>query len=332
MYGLTPNPARATTASLQLTPIMRLEADLISVKRIPAGHPVSYGGTWVAPRDTYIGIMPLGYADGIDRHASGKIWVAANGQKYPQVGRICMDQFMVDLGNTPDGQPPLKPGETVRLWGDGSQGEPTADDWAGAADTINYTIVTALNSRGAANLYLGGSVPFTIRVNSPDSTRAVGELLAKQLRRGDLVMLSGGLGAGKTTFTQGIGAGLQVKGRISSPTFIVARVHPSLMGGADLIHADAYRIKDLTDLETLDLDSTLDEAITVIEWGEGKTEQLSGSRLEITINRQQGGSATSDNGVIDLAEMDDGKRDITIRSVGERWQETDWEQVFYQFI
>ena len=147
MYGLTPNPTRATTASLQLTPIMRIEADLISVKKIPAGHPVSYGGTWVAPRDTYIGIVPLGYADGIDRHASGKIWVGANGQKYPQVGRICMDQFMVDLGNTPDGQPPLKPGDTVRLWGDGSQGEPTADDWAEAADTINYTIVTALNSR-----------------------------------------------------------------------------------------------------------------------------------------------------------------------------------------
>lgn len=147
MYGLTPNPTRATTSRLQLTPIMRVEADLISVKKLPAGHPVSYGGTWVAPRDTYIGIVPLGYADGIDRHASGKIWVGANGQKYPQVGRICMDQFMVDLGNTPDGQPPLKPGDTVRLWGDGSQGEPTADDWAEAADTINYTIVTALNSR-----------------------------------------------------------------------------------------------------------------------------------------------------------------------------------------
>lgn len=147
MYGLTPNPARAATASLQLTPIMRLEADLISVKKLPAGHPVSYGGTWLAPHDTYIGIVPLGYADGIDRHASGKIWVGANGQKYPQVGRICMDQFMVDLGNTPDGQPPLKPGDTVRLWGDGSQGEPTADDWAEAADTISYTIVTALNSR-----------------------------------------------------------------------------------------------------------------------------------------------------------------------------------------
>ena len=147
MYGLTPNPARATTASLSLTPIMRVEADLISVKKLPAGHPVSYGGTWVAPRDTYIGIVPLGYADGIDRHASGKIWVAANGQKYPQVGRICMDQFMVDLGCGEDGKPPLAPGATVRVWGDGSQGEPTADDWAKAAETINYTIVTDLNPR-----------------------------------------------------------------------------------------------------------------------------------------------------------------------------------------
>ena len=147
MYGLTPNPERATTASLQLTPIMRLEADLISVKKLPAGHPVSYGGTWVAPQDTYIGIVPLGYADGIDRHASGKIWVAANGQKYPQVGRICMDQFMVDLGSGEEDKPPLLPGATVRVWGDGSQGEPTADDWAKAAETINYTIVTGLNPR-----------------------------------------------------------------------------------------------------------------------------------------------------------------------------------------
>lgn len=147
MYGLTPNPARATTASLQLTPIMRVEADLISVKKLPAGHPVSYGGTWVAPRDTYIGIVPLGYADGIDRHASGKIWVGANGQKYPQVGRICMDQFMVDLGSDDGGKAPLAPGATVRVWGDGSQGEPTADDWAKAAETINYTIVTGLNPR-----------------------------------------------------------------------------------------------------------------------------------------------------------------------------------------
>lgn len=172
---------------------------------------------------------------------------------------------------------------------------------------------------------------FTITVNSSEQTRAAGELLAKHLRRGDLVMLSGGLGAGKTTFTQGIGSGLQVKGRVSSPTFIVARVHPSLAGGPDLIHADAYRIKDLTDLETLDLDSTLDQAITVIEWGEGKTEQLSADRLEIEIHREQGGIATSSDGVVDLEEMDDGKRTITIRPLGKRWEGTDWEQIFSAF-
>lgn len=172
---------------------------------------------------------------------------------------------------------------------------------------------------------------FTITVNSSEQTRAAGELLAKHLRCGDLVMLSGGLGAGKTTFTQGIGSGLQVKGRVSSPTFIVARVHPSLAGGPDLIHADAYRIKDLTDLETLDLDSTLEEAITVIEWGEGKTEQLSADRLEIEIHREHGGIATSSDGVVDLAEMDDGKRTITIRPLGKRWEGTDWEQVFSAF-
>ena len=172
---------------------------------------------------------------------------------------------------------------------------------------------------------------FTITVNSSEQTRAAGELLAKHLRRGDLVMLSGGLGAGKTTFTQGIGSGLQVKGRVSSPTFIVARVHPSLAGGPDLIHADAYRIKDLTDLETLDLDSTLEEAITVIEWGEGKTEQLSADRLEIEIHREHGGIATSSDGVVDLTEMDDGKRTITIRPLGKRWEGTDWEQVFSAF-
>ena len=174
-------------------------------------------------------------------------------------------------------------------------------------------------------------MPTTITVNSADQTRAVGQALATQLRAGDLVMLSGGLGAGKTTLTQGIGAGLQVKGRVSSPTFIVARVHPSLVGGADLIHADAYRIKDLTDLETLDLDSTLEQAITVIEWGEGKTEQLSADRLEIEIHREEGGVATSSNGVVDLADMDDGKRTITIRPRGKRWEETDWKPVFSAF-
>ena len=131
---------------------------------------------------------------------------------------------------------------------------------------------------------------FQVSTSDADQTRALGEDLGRILAAGDLVMLSGGLGAGKTTLTQGIGIGMGVRGRVASPTFIVARVHPSLSGGPDLIHADAYRIKDLSDLETLDLDSSLDEAVTVVEWGEGKTEA-----------------------------MDDGTRLIVLRAHGHRW-------------
>ncbi len=94
---------------------------------------------------------------------------------------------------------------------------------------------------------------YAVETNDADQTRALGEDLGRVLAAGDLVMLSGGLGAGKTTLTQGIGVGMGVRGRVASPTFIVARVHPNLGGGPDLIHADAYRITDLNDLETLDL-------------------------------------------------------------------------------
>ena len=132
-------------------------------------------------------------------------------------------------------------------------------------------------------------------------------------------MLSGGLGAGKTTLTQGIGVGMGVRGRVASPTFIVARVHPSLSGGPDLIHADAYRITDLNDLETLDLDSSLDEAVTVVEWGEGKTEAMSDERLSIEVRRASGGEAAHDGDVIDLEHMDDGRRHIVLRAHGHRW-------------
>lgn len=129
---------------------------------------------------------------------------------------------------------------------------------------------------------------YSYRVSDAEQTRELGEQLAHHLRAGDLIMLRGGLGAGKTTFTQGIGRGLQVRGTVASPTFIVARVHPSLVGGPDLIHADAYRIRDLDDLETLDLDSTIDQAVTVVEWGEGKTEAMSDARLEIEVRRASG--------------------------------------------
>ena len=160
---------------------------------------------------------------------------------------------------------------------------------------------------------------FQVSTSDSDQTRSLGEDLGRILAAGDLVMLSGGLGAGKTTLTQGIGVGMGVRGRVASPTFIVARVHPSLSGGPDLIHADAYRIKDLSDLETLDLDSSLDEAVTVVEWGEGKTEAMSDERLSIEVRRASGGQAETDGDIIDLEHMDDGTRLIVLRAHGHRW-------------
>ena len=160
---------------------------------------------------------------------------------------------------------------------------------------------------------------FQVSTSDADQTRSLGEDLGRILAAGDLVMLSGGLGAGKTTLTQGIGIGMGVRGRVASPTFIVARVHPSLSGGPDLIHADAYRIKDLSDLETLDLDSSLDEAVTVVEWGEGKTEAMSNERLSIEVRRASGGQAETDGDIIDLEHMDDGTRLIVLRAHGHRW-------------
>ena len=160
---------------------------------------------------------------------------------------------------------------------------------------------------------------FQVSTSDADQTRSLGEDLGRILAAGDLVMLSGGLGAGKTTLTQGIGVGMGVRGRVASPTFIVARVHPSLSGGPDLIHADAYRIKDLSALETLDLDSSLDEAVTGVEWGEGKTEAMSDERLSIEVRRASGGQAETDGDIIDLEHMDDGTRLIVLRANGHRW-------------
>lgn len=156
--------------------------------------------------------------------------------------------------------------------------------------------------------------------NTPEQTRALGCALGELLAAGDLVMLSGDLGAGKTTFTQGVAEGLGVRGGVASPTYIVARVHPSLRGGPDLIHVDAYRITGVEDLETLDLDSTIEEAVTVVEWGQGKTEVMSDNRLEVQVNRATGGSARqATQGQIDLTDMDDGRRSFTFLPYGSRW-------------
>jgi tRNA threonylcarbamoyladenosine biosynthesis protein TsaE len=140
---------------------------------------------------------------------------------------------------------------------------------------------------------------------------SLGERLAGLLAAGDLVVLSGPLGAGKTTLTQGIGAGLQVRGRVTSPTFVIARVHPSLAGGPDLVHADAYRLGSRAEVDDLDLDADLATSVTVVEWGEGLVEGLADSFLSVRIEAQLS-SAGSD------AE-DDRTRMVRLTGWGERW-------------
>jgi tRNA threonylcarbamoyladenosine biosynthesis protein TsaE len=117
-----------------------------------------------------------------------------------------------------------------------------------------------------------------------EATRAWGARLATLLRAGDLVVLTGGLGAGKTTLTQGIGEGLGVRGPVTSPTFVIARVHPSLVEGPPLVHVDAYRLGGFAELDDLDLDASLEESVTVVEWGHGLAEDLSDDRLEVVLD------------------------------------------------
>jgi tRNA threonylcarbamoyladenosine biosynthesis protein TsaE len=143
-------------------------------------------------------------------------------------------------------------------------------------------------------------------VPTADDMRAYGTRLAALLRPGDLLVLSGPLGAGKTTLVQGIAEGLKVRGPITSPTFVIAWVHPSLRDGPPLVHADAYRLGGDLEVDDLDLDASLEESVTVVEWGEGLVEGLSDERLEIHIDRETG----------------DDSRTVTLRGVGARWADT----------
>jgi len=151
-----------------------------------------------------------------------------------------------------------------------------------------------------------------LEIADPEQMQELGRRLAEQLRAGDLLVLTGELGAGKTTFTQGLGAGLGVRGGITSPTFVIARVHPSEVGGPELVHVDAYRLGGLDELDDLDLDTELDDAVTVVEWGEGLAEGLSDSRLEIRIVR----ALTVDELT---GELD--PRRVEITPVGPRWHD-----------
>jgi tRNA threonylcarbamoyladenosine biosynthesis protein TsaE len=129
-----------------------------------------------------------------------------------------------------------------------------------------------------------GFLPAELRIATDGDMRDLGRRLAALLRAGDLVILAGPLGAGKTTLVQGIGAGLGVRGPVTSPTFVIARVHPPLAGdGPALVHADAYRLGSFGEVDDLDLDTDAGSAVTVVEWGTGLAEPLAEDRLEISI-------------------------------------------------
>ena len=132
-----------------------------------------------------------------------------------------------------------------------------------------------------------------VTVETAAGMHALGRRLAGLLRAGDLVILSGSLGAGKTTLVQGIGEGLGVRGPVTSPTFVIARVHPSVTGGPHLVHADAYRLASPAEVDDLDLDEAMDSSVTVVEWGGGLAEDLAEDRLEVTIT-PAGGVAAPD--------------------------------------
>jgi alanine racemase len=139
-YGLP--PAATMQVDLPLRPVMTLRGRLAAVKQVPAGSGVSYDWTYTTERDTTLGLVPLGYGEGIPRHASGRLVAAHDGRRIPLVGIVAMDQVVVDLGDAPATR-----GDIVTLFGPGDDGEPTAEDWAAAADTIGYEVVTRIGGR-----------------------------------------------------------------------------------------------------------------------------------------------------------------------------------------
>ena len=154
----------------------------------------------------------------------------------------------------------------------------------------------------------------SVQTETAKKTQAVAKALAEHLNAGDVLVLDGALGAGKTTFTQGLGEALNVRGPVASPTFVIAREHPNLGDGPDLVHVDAYRLDGEFDIDDLDLDADIDHAITVVEWGRDRVEQLSDSHLLIELIRHEGAGAETD-------EDGNEERHIRFTGTGPRWTE-----------
>jgi len=152
-----------------------------------------------------------------------------------------------------------------------------------------------------------------LTINTPDDMGALGARIAAQLQAGDLIALNGELGAGKTTFTRGLGEALGVRGAVTSPTFVLARTHPRLDGAAPLVHVDAYRLSSPVELDDLDID--FERSIVVVEWAAGMLDGITETWLELQIERPSGGEPDADE-----AEP----RTVTVTGHGQRWADLSW--------
>ena len=167
-----------------------------------------------------------------------------------------------------------------------------------------------------------------VLVPTAEAMTDLGRALSAGLRPGDLVVLSGDLGAGKTTLTRGIGEGLGVRGAVTSPTFVIARVHPAPPGRPPLVHVDAYRLGSLAELDDLDLDAGQEDSVTVVEWGLGLAEDLADARLELDLIRPKARPAAASDVVSDGSDGSDGSdvgdeaRTVAWRAFGARWADT----------
>lgn len=332
IYGVDPVEPKAGAT---FRPAMTFRARVITTRVVAAGEAVSYGHTWRAEVDTRTAVVAVGYADGIPRSASGRFEVSINGRRYPQIGRVCMDQVVVSLGPVSENptESPVRPGDWAIIFG---QDGPSVDEFAAAAGTIAYEILTLPRGPRVKRRFLQfdattHSQPHNAAVTpapaaldlsqdsgsavAPDADamrdlgRQVGEQLLNQETAGGaagtVVVLTGPLGAGKTTLTQGIAQGLGVRGRVQSPTFTIVRTHKGTEGRPGMLHMDAYRLLGadvqegiapgeqmdrnvvLDALESLDLDADLGSHVVVAEWGRGVVEFLSDSVLDVSIERAE---------------------------------------------
>lgn len=352
IYGISPFADRSAE-DLGLIPAMTVRTTVSNVKEVPAGQGVSYGFRYRTAEPTTLALIPVGYADGVPRIGTGGP-VRIKGVTYAEVGRVAMDQIVVDLGRpglaSDTDASPL--GAEAVLFGPAPN--PSVREWSQAAQTIDYEIVTRISPRVPREFVDTGcdrapaasvaaetsdddaAWTLTFHPASAEETQDIARKLAVDLKPGDLIVLTGELGAGKTTFTQGLGAGLGVREGIISPTFVLARQHPNdpdgpNPGGPTLVHVDAYRLTTAAEVDDIDLEDTVPTSVTVVEWGSGKVEHLSDSRLEITLDRAVG---TADlEQAPDLASVlkdleaetedadggEDEPRTLTIRGFGPRW-------------